>query len=739
MIPLFCLALSATTAAAQTPVYLDDDAPIEERIDDAMSRMTLHEKIAILHAQSTFSSAGVKRLGFPDFWTSDGPHGIRPEGQWDGWAAANQTNDSCVAFPALTCLAATWQPALARLYGRSIGEEARYRGKDMLLAPGVNIYRTPLGGRNFEYMGEDPYLAATMAAPYIQGVQSTGTAACVKHFALNNDEINRHKVNVIVSDRALHEIYLPAFEAAVKQGKAWAIMGSYNLYKGVHNCQNDLLLNKILKDDWQFDGVVVSDWGGASDTDEAVYGGLDMEFGTWTDGMQAGLTNAYERYCLADAYEQGIIDGKYTTKELDDKVRRVLRLFYRTTMSKDRSRGFMCSEAHYDAARQVAEEGIVLLQNKGDILPLDLDKTKRILVVGENAIKPMVIGGGSSSLKAQHEISPLEGLRARLAGTGIEIDFERGYVGDTASVLRDPPTADEIPEKRSAEQLITDAVNAAKGADYVIIFGGLNKNYRQDSEGADRTDYALPYNQDELICALAAANKKVVYVNISGNAVALPWLDDVSAVVQAWYLGSETGTALAAVLTGDVNPSGKLPFTWARRLEDYGAHALGAYPGTWREDGEIIDEEYAEGIYVGYRRADKQSLKPAFAFGHGLSYTAFRLSDLRLSSPTLTRKDTLNVSVKVKNTGKRAGAETVQVYIHDDDALIDRPDKELKGFCKVYLEAGEEQDVTIGLSAASLAYWDEASGDWRLDNGRFTVLAGDASDNLPLRASFAVE
>ncbi len=739
VIPILCSLSASTAAYCQTPVYLDDTVPVEQRIDDAMSRMTLHEKIAVLHAQSKFSSPGVKRLGFPDFWTSDGPHGIRPEVLWDEWVQAGQTNDSCVAFPALTCLAATWNPALAGRYGRSLGEEARYRGKDMVLGPGVNIYRTPLGGRNFEYMGEDPYLASALVVPYIKGLQSTGTAACVKHFALNNDEINRHKVNVVVSDRALHEIYLPAFEAAVKEAGVWGVMGSYNLYKGVHNCQNDTLLNRILKDEWGFDGVVVSDWGGASDTDEAVRGGLDMEFGTWTDGLQTGATDAYSSYCLADAYEKGITEGKYSVKELDDKVRRVLRLFYRTTMASGRARGFMCSEDHYDAARKVAEEGIVLLKNKGDVLPLDLDKTKRVLVVGENAIKPMTVGGGSSSLKAQRETSPLEGLVKRLEGTGVTVDYERGYVGDTSSTY-DGVTLDvDLSESRSAEELVSAAKAKAKDADCVIIFGGLNKLEHQDCEGTDRLTYDLPYGQDELVRALVSANKNTVFVNISGNAVRMDFADKVPAILQGWYLGSEAGDALAAVITGDANPSGKLPFTWTKELEDVGAHALGTYPGTWRADGDVIDEEYREGVYVGYRWTDKQNTKPLFAFGHGLSYTDFRISGLRLSTDTVGPSDTLTVSVTVRNTGRRAGAETVQLYIADGHSETDRPEKELKGFCKVLLEAGEERRVDMKITPRDLSYWDEKTSGWKAENGVFTALVGNASDNLPLRASFVFD
>ncbi|MBQ4002849.1 MAG: glycoside hydrolase family 3 protein, partial [Bacteroidaceae bacterium] len=357
---LSAVLLCTATLSAQTPIYLDETKSTETRISDAMQRMTLAEKIALIHAQSKFSSPGVKRLGIPDFWTDDGPHGVRPDVLWDEWRQAGQTNDSCVAFPALTCLTATWNPELSRLYGHSLGEEALYRGKNMILGPGVNIYRTPLGGRNFEYMGEDPYLSSRMVVPYVQGMQALGVASCVKHFCLNNDEEYRHQVNVVVSDRALHEIYLPAFEAAVKEGHAWGIMGAYNLYKDQHNCHNEILLNQILKRDWGFDGVVVSDWGGAHDTEQAVKNGLDMEFGTWTDGLQMGATNAYDNYFMAKAYADAILAGKYTTKELDDKVRRVLRLFFRTSMNRHRSNGFLCSEAHYEAAQKIAHEGIVL-------------------------------------------------------------------------------------------------------------------------------------------------------------------------------------------------------------------------------------------------------------------------------------------------------------------------------------------------------------------------------------------
>ena len=753
----FCLSLMATVpTTAQTPVYLDESKPIEQRIDDALSRMTLDEKIAVIHAQSKFSSPGVKRLGFPDLWTDDGPHGVRPDVLWDEWVQAGQTNDSCVAFPALTCLAATWNPAMARLYGESLGEEALYRNKSVMLGPGVNIYRTPLGGRNFEYMGEDPWLASRMVVPYIQGLQSKGVAACVKHYALNNDEEYRHQVNVVVSDRALHEIYLPAFKAAVQEGGAWSIMGAYNLYKDQHNCHNDIMLNNILKQDWGFDGVVISDWGGCHDTDEAVKNGLDLEFGTWTDGLMMGKTNAYDSYYLADAYKQGILSGKYSTKELDEKVRRLLRLFYRTTMKKNKPFGFLCSDSHYEAALKIAQEGIVLLKNekvkksKGEkmaapLLPIDVTKTKRILVVGENAIKMMTVGGGSSSLKVQREILPLDALQTRVVG----LEYARGYVGDTIQSYNGVTVGRSLYETRSQAELTAEAVAKAREADVVIFIGGLNKSNHQDCEGHDRLSYDLPYAQNEVIEAILKVNPRLVYVNISGNGAALPWIDKVPAVVQAWFIGSEAGEAIASVLFGDVNPSGKLPFTWYASLDQCGAHALNAYPGTWREGHKIIDEEYKEGLFVGYRwidrlkvkksKGDKVKSEPLFAFGHGLSYTTFQYGKVTADKSSLTADEQISFTVPVTNTGSRAGAETVQLYIRDVESSVERPFKELKAFNKVFLQPGETQMVTLTIDKSALSFYDDKAAAWTAEPGDFEALIGPSSGQIVTRYSFHLQ
>lgn len=720
------------------PVYLDRSKPIEDRVEDALSRMTTEEKIAIIHAQSKFSSAGVPRLGIPELWTDDGPHGVRPEVLWDEWDQAGWTNDSCIAFPALTALAATWDRDVSRLYGKSLGEEARYRKKDVLLGPGVNIYRTPLNGRNFEYMGEDPYLAAKMVVPYIKGLQSNGVAACLKHFALNNNEVNRHTSNVIVDDRALYEIYLPAFKEAVDSG-VWSVMGAYNLYKDQHLCHNQYILNDILKGEWGFDGAVISDWGGTHDTEQAIYNGLDLEFGSWTDGLSQGTNNAYDNYYLAMPYLKLIKAGKVGTKELDEKARRVLRLMYRTVMDNNRPYGSLCSPEHSEAARHIGEEGIVLLANRGNVLPMKLDGRKKVAVIGENAIKMMTVGGGSSSLKAKYEISPLDGLRKRLAGKA-DVVYARGYVGDTTGEYNGVTTGQNLADDRTPEQLIAEAVDVAKDADYVIFVGGLNKDNHQDCEDSDRAGLELPYNQDAVIEALAAVNPNLIVVNISGNAVAMPWVDKVPAIVQAWFLGSEGGNALASVLTGDVNPSGKLPMTFPARLSDVGAHAVGQYPGTPRNDGSnIVDIEYREGIFVGYRWADKNKIQPLFPFGHGLSYTTFDYGKATIDKTEGTADDVFTVSIPVTNTGDRAGREIVQLYVSDLKTTLPRPVKELKGFKKISLEPGQTETVTFEISRDDLSYFDADKHAWVVDPGKFEALVGASSRDIRSKVAFKVK
>ena len=729
---LFIAGCTAMPKHTEIATYLDESKPLDERVEDALQRMTLREKIRILHAQSKFSSAGVPRLGIPELQCTDGPHGIRAEFLWDEWEQAGWTSDSCTAFPALTCLAATWNPEMSAIYGKALGEEARYREKDVLLGPGVNIYRTPLNGRNIEYMGEDPYLAAKLVVPYIQGVQANGVAACIKHFALNNQEHGRHHINAVVDDRALYEIYLPAFKAAVKEGDAWAIMPAYNKYNGQFCCHNERLLNTILKGEWGFDGAVISDWGGVHSTKEAALNGLDMEFGTGTDGLSMGIKNAFDAYYLAIPYQRLIEKGELSTKELDDKVRRVLKLNFRTAMNSNKPFGSLNSDEHKAIAQKIACEGIVLLKNEGEVLPLNKGEIKRLLVVGENAIKMMTVGGGSASLKVQREYSPLEGIKEYL-GDDVEIIYERGYIGDITGSYNGVETGQDLRDSRTQEQLINDAVSAAKQADAVIYFGGLNRKEGQDCEGVDRAHYHLPYDQNIVIEALAQANKNLVVVNISGNAVEMPWVESVPAIMQAWFLGSEAGHAIAPVLFGEVNPSGHLPFTFHTRLQDYAAHSVGEYPGNG------TDVRYTESIFVGYRWADKENIKTLFPFGHGLSYTTVEIAKPSISKTTMKNDGKLTIQCKVTNTGKCAGAEVVQLYIGDEKSSLPRPVKELKGFNKIYLEAGESGIVEFTITAEELKFFDDKKHEWIAEAGEFTAYIATSAEEILHTIKFSLK
>ncbi|MGE5944357.1 MAG: glycoside hydrolase family 3 C-terminal domain-containing protein [Flavobacteriales bacterium] len=721
---LIYITLLSVNGWSQELVYLDTSKPIEDRVKDALSRMTIEEKVALCHAQSKFSSKGVARLGIPEVWSADGSHGVSDEKLWDEWSGAQWTNDSCTAFPALTCLAATFNPDISLLYGKSIGEEARYRNKTMLLGPGVNMYRTPLNGRNFEYMGEDPFLASRMVVPYIQGVQANGVAACVKHFALNNQEISRGEINVNVSDRALHEIYLPAFKAAVQEGNVWSIMGAYNKVWGVYCCHNDILLNKILKNDWKFDGVVVSDWGGVHNTDEAVNGGLDIEMGTYTNGLTTQGHFPFSSYYLANPFLEGIKSGQYEISKLDDKASRILRMIFRTTMSANRPFGRFVSPEHSLAARQIAQEGIVLLKNDKQFLPIPQGKYKKIAVIGENATRSLIVGGGSTSLKAAYEISPLEGLKNKYGEN--HIVHSMGYASGR------PLYGAEEPSKLNLDSLQNAAVDVARHADVVLFVGGLNKNYFQDCESGDRKSLSLPFGQDQLIEAILKVNKNVGVILLSGNAVLMPWLDKTPAVMQGWYLGSEAGNALADIISGDVNPSGKLPISFPKKLENVGAHAFDklSYPG----DG--VNVYYKEDILVGYRWYDTKNIPVLFPFGYGLSYTTFQYGKPTISSKSITVADALVVTIPVKNTGKVAGKEIVQLYVQDEKSSLPRPFKELKGFEKISLEPGEEKTVRFTLTNEDLSFYDDKKNEWIAEPGNFKIMIGASATDIKSTVDF---
>ena len=677
------------------------------KIENIIEELSIEEKIAMCHAQSKFSSSGVPRLGIPELWMSDGPHGIRAEMNWDDWNYANWTNDYITAFPALTCLAATFNPSLSLEYGISLGEEARYRKKDVLLGPGVNIYRTPLNGRNFEYMGEDPYLAAKMVVPYINGVQQNGVAACVKHFALNNQEQWRGHINVEVSDRALHEIYLPAFKAAVIEGKAWAIMGAYNKFRGQHCCHNKILLKNILKDMWRFDGVVLSDWAGTHSTNEAIFNGLDIEMGTPSD-KNISMRYPYQNNFLGKPFLEKIISGEVDEGILNEKVRRILRLMLRTSLNKTRTFGKINNSEHYKTAYNVASEGIVLLKNSESLLPLDKNKKIRIAVIGENAKKVMSVGGGSSELKTDKEILPFSGIKKEFDKAIIK--YAKGYSSNTDNYL----------------ELKNEAISVVKDADVVLFIGGLNKNTFQDSEAEDRKQYELPYGQPRLLKEISKYNKNIAVILISGNAVKTDWKSDVKSILQTWYLGSEAGNALASILSGKVNPSGKLPFSFPERLKDNGAHYYGekSYPG---KNGAQF---YKEDILVGYRWHDTKRIKPSFGFGHGLSYTTFELWDISSDKKKYTLNDTIKVRCKVTNTGDIEGKEVVQVYIGKKNSKIKRAKKELKGFKKVAVSSNQSIEVNISIDIKELAYYNEKSVSWEIEKGDYIIYVGNGSRNI---------
>lgn len=733
------------TINVQAQTYQDPKAPVEERVKDALSRMTLHEKIQVLHAQSKFTSAGVPRLGIRQLNMDDGPHGVREELEWNTWSPARWTNDSVVAFPSLTCLAATWNRDLSRRYGHSLSEEFAFRGKDILLGPGVNIQRTPMNGRAFEYCGEDPFLAGEIVVPYIQAAQKNGIACCLKHFCLNNQETDRFGVNVNVSERALHEIYLAPFKRAVEKAGVWSIMGAYNFWNGTHMCHNDALINGILKKKWGFDGALISDWGGTTDTWQAATGGLDIEMGSFTDGKLKEAEFGYKDYYMADKLERLVNEGKIPMSIIDDKVSRVLRTIFRTSMNPNKVIGSLCSEAHYEVCRQIGEEGIVLLKNerlgkKKDpattpLLPLDITKYKKILVVGDNATRSLTQGGGSSELKTLRDISPLEGLRSLLSDNQRQqtIDYAPGYYAGRALYDKVDPL-----DPARQEMLKQEALEKAKDADLIIFVGGLNKNNRQDCENSDRESYDLPYGQSELISALANIHPRIVVVTFGGNPYAMPWINEVPALLHCWYLGSEAGTALTNVLTGKVSPSGKLPVTFAQKLEDYPFARFGkeAWPGITgvkaepNSAGEIPKSQvyYKEDVFVGYRGFEKYKTKPLFPFGFGLSYTTFAYDGIKASR----EGSSIFVNITVRNTGNMTGKETVQVYVSaPKNKQIEKPAKELKAFAKTrQLKPGEAQDLRIEIDIDDLASWNEGSHEWQTDSGTYTILLGASSSDI---------
>ncbi len=683
----------------------------EAKINRLIQSMTLEEKIGMLHASSSFTSGGVARLGVRELNMSDGPHGVRAEHGRD-WTMDNAGNDSATYLPTGITLAATWNRQLGYAFGEVLGSEAKFRGKDIILGPAINMMRTPLNGRNFEYLTEDPFLAAVMATGYVKGVQGQGVAACVKHFMANNQETKRTSIDVQMSERALREIYLPAFRAAVVDGGAYTIMGAYNKFRGQYCTYNDYLVNTILKGEWGFKGAMISDWGAIHETRAALLGGADIEMGTDL-GMRPKAD--YNKFFMADAALKLVRSGEIPESVIDDKVRRILRVGMNVQQSLKTASASFASPQHAAVALKVAREGIVLLKNTDHLLPFSTSGIRTLAVIGENADRPNGFGGGSSQVRARYEITPLLGLK-KLMGSQTAIRYERGYT------IRRNAKADP--------NLIGEAVAAAANADAVVIVGGWTHGYdysnwndnAYDAEDQDKPDMHLPFGQDELIEAVLAVNKNVVIVFYGGGPLDITrWESRAKAIIQAGYPGQEGGTALAEILLGKVNPSGKLPFSWPRVLEDAPAHRLGEYPGK----GTTVT--YKDDIYEGYRYFDTYKVSPQFAFGHGLSYTSFRYSNMKV---TVTGNRSATLSVRVTNTGKVAGAEVVQVYVRDLVSSLPRPDKELKAFDKVDLAPGQSRTLTFRLGEEAFRFYDDTKGKWVVEPGDFQVLAGSASDDI---------
>ncbi|MDB5200460.1 MAG: glycoside hydrolase family 3 [Chitinophagaceae bacterium] len=696
----------ALTANAQT------NASTEAKINALIKKMTLEEKVHMIHASSSFTSGGVPRLGIPELVTSDGPHAVRRE-HGRGWSGLNNLYDSGTYLPTGVCLAATWNPKLGYAFGAVLGSEANFRGKDVILGPGINIIRSPLNGRNFEYQSEDPYLISKMTVGYIKGVQDQGISACVKHYAANNIETKRNTVNVNMSERALREIYLPGFKAAVTEGNVNTLMGSYNKFRGQWATQNYYLVTQILKKEWGFKGAVISDWGAVHNTLEAFWNGCDLEMGTDL-GM---LPNPnYSKFFMGDTVVNLIRNGKLDEKILDDKVRRILYVMYKTNMIDGvRKKGEYNTKAHQQTALKIAEEGIVLLKNDNRILPLS-SSIKSIAVIGFNAERNQAMGGGSSQAKAFYEVTPLQGLKS-IGGNKINITYNQGYKIERGA------TADNT--------LITQAADAASKADVAIVVGGWTHGYNYnvwsdnayDAEDTDKPDMYMPFGQDELIKAVLKANPKTIVVLIGGGPIDMTrWVNNAPAILQAWYPGMEGGNALAKIIFGQINPSGKLPMTFPKTLEDAPAEKIGM------KSKDLQQLYYTDDIYVGYRYFDTYKVEPQFAFGHGLSYTTFEYSNLTVQGS----KKKVTVTFNIKNSGSVTGAEVAQVYVKQEKSTLPRPEKELKSFEKIMLQPGEQKTIILTLNADAFQYYDDIKNEWVLEPGVFDILVGGSSKAIKL-------
>ena len=729
IIGVIACGLFLNAAAASSQVTDKEKVQMEKRIEKLIKKMTLEEKVGLLHGNSKFYVAGVERLGIPEWSLSDGPHGVRAEINRHDWAYAGWTNDSASYFPTGTAFAAAWNPELAYRRGEVLGEEARWRKKDVLLGPGVNIIRSPLCGRNFEYMSEDPYMNSVLAVAYIKGLQSRDVACSVKHFAVNNQETNRTTVDVECSERALREIYLPAFKAAVQEGGALTVMAAYNKFRGEFCAENNYLVRKILRNEWGFDGVYVTDWGAAHSTVPSMEAGLDLEMGT--------LIDKYEDWYYANPLIEAVKSGKVPMSLVDEKVGDVLRVMIKTNVLDPKKRfgpGSMNTKEHQQATYDAAAEAIVLLKNQNNLLPLDFSSIKSLAVIGDNATRKHSNGGLSSEIKAVYEVTPLEALRAKW-GDKVDIRFAQGYEKLSTFVegSNNGQSSGTFSSKtQESDALLKEAVEVARTSDVALLVCGLNHDY--DTESFDRLNMDIPYGQVELIQEVVKANPHTIVVMIAGSPLNMAAVDICSpAIVWAWFNGMEGGNALVDVLSGKVNPSGKMPFTTPVSLDQSPAHALGNFPGR------DLKVNYEEDILVGYRWFDTKGLPVVYPFGYGLSYTTFDYSNLNTDKETYDQADTIQATFTLTNTGDREGAEVAQLYVSDPVCSVMRPVKELKGFKKVFLKPGESRRITLDIPVSSLAFYSEAQSQFVVEPGEFILQLGASASDIKQRISVEVK
>lgn len=729
IIGVIACGLFLNAAAASSQVTDKEKVQMEKRIEKLIKKMTLEEKVGLLHGNSKFYVAGVERLGIPEWSLSDGPHGVRAEINRHDWAYAGWTNDSASYFPTGTAFAAAWNPELAYRRGEVLGEEARWRKKDVLLGPGVNIIRSPLCGRNFEYMSEDPYMNSVLAVAYIKGLQSRDVACSVKHFAVNNQETNRTTVDVECSERALREIYLPAFKAAVQEGGALTVMAAYNKFRGEFCAENNYLVRKILRNEWGFDGVYVTDWGAAHSTVPSMEAGLDLEMGT--------LIDKYEDWYYANPLIEAVKSGKIPMSLVDEKVGDVLRVMIKTNVLDPKKRfgpGSMNTKEHQQATYDAAAETIVLLKNQNNLLPLDFSSIKSLAVIGDNATRKHSNGGLSSEIKAVYEVTPLEALRAKW-GDKVDIRFAQGYEKLSTFVegSNNGQSSGTFSSKtQESDALLKEAVEVARTSDVALLVCGLNHDY--DTESFDRLNMDIPYGQVELIQEVVKANPRTIVVMIAGSPLNMAAVDICSpAIVWAWFNGMEGGNALVDVLSGKVNPSGKMPFTTPVSLDQSPAHALGNFPGR------DLKVNYEEDILVGYRWFDTKGLPVVYPFGYGLSYTTFNYSNLNTDKKTYDQADTIQATFTLTNTGDREGAEVAQLYVSDPVCSVMRPVKELKGFKKVFLKPGESRRITLDIPVSSLAFYSEAQSQFVVEPGEFILQLGASASDIKQKISVEVK